>query len=282
MPWLCSNCGKLNSNLDSQCKICESRFGEFILHPHDTDSFEVVNRILIYELGKFGIQGEKEMSASDTMTREEKLFAKFFNDEKILVSQMDDFALKAHIEELQDIAREARARLTCSTGEDRERSAKKRQKKGISETVESDDFTSEAINNIQKRAQKMSKTEKEIERLVSMGISRTDAENMYKATTINKVQKEGAAAVLEENKRLDVQVIVNSVMNPNPPAEGKAFINPFATQPEKPKETLPESQTQPLEEPTKVEAEGLVKILPVVEKEEKEEPKPKFVNPFAK
>lgn len=284
MSWLCLNCKVVNANLNERCSVCKAT-----LRPaqdeRDESQYLLVKTLIfaLRKLDKFGgnefLQAqERKMSASDTMTREEKLFANFFNDEKILVSQMDDFQLRAHIEELQDIAREARARLTCSTGEDRERVAKKKAKKGISETVASDDFTSETINNIQKRTQKMSKTDKEIERLVFMGIDRADAENMYKATTINKVAKIGATAVIEENKRLDISVVVNSVMNPNPGSEPKAFVNPFAPVPQKESKSNPPSEAAIVipQEPAKSEVEGLTKTL------SESEEKPKFINPFAK
>lgn len=211
-----------------------------------------------------------EFTIKIEMTREEKLFAKFFSEEKILVHDMDDMALKAHIEELQEIAKEARARLTASNEEAQERSASKKKAKGFAVALEPDDFTSNAINNIKKRGEKLTKVEKEIERLVAMGMAREDAENMYRAVTINKVQKEGGAAVVEDNKRLDVLAIVNSVMAGPNPSEPKEFKNPFVKKEEE-KKVVIEAEPLPTEEI----------ILDILAKPVVEEPKKTFVNPFA-
>ena len=62
----------------------------------------------------------------------------------------------------------------------------------------------------------MSKTEKEIERLVDMGMDRKDAENLYKTKTIIAVKEHGAGSV-------EVDKLVNAT-----PGGTKSYSNPFA------------------------------------------------------
>lgn len=211
----------------------------------------------------------EEINNNPNMSEKEKKFARWFASEKILICDMDDGNLRAHIEELQDIASEARARLTASNDEAMERGAKKKRDRGFSTSVASDDFTSETINNIAERQKKMSKVEKEIERLVSIGIDRKDAENMYRASTINQVQKVGTSAVL--GKTGEVKDIVNSIVNPTEVGEKKTFVNPFA-----PKQ---EPISQDIQTQAQVTA---ILVEKKIEEEIKQEEKPKFVNPFAK
>lgn len=230
------------------------------------------------ELGTFSIESKRMTdTVNSNMNPKEKLFAKFFSEEKMLIKDMSDDSLKAHIEELQQIAHEARARLTASDSEARERAANKKKNKGFSTVVEVDgDFTSNAINNISDRQKKMTKIEKEIERLVGMGISREDAENMYKASTILAVKHQGAKAVVNDGAIKD---IVNSIVNATP-EEKKLFSNPFVKkeeeismvpvtiikQDEKTITVVVNSDSDP--------DEGLGKTV--------QDEKPAFINPFVK
>ena len=238
------------------------------------------------------------MSESN-MSPKELLFKKFFSEEKILVLDMDDAALMAHIQELQQIAFEARARLTASDDEARERSAKKKAAKGFSANVNvADDFTSNAINNINERQKKMSKQEKEIERLVSLGIDRKDAENMYKASTVNTIKKQGVQAVIDDNAVVKdiINSIVNAAEDKKCPECGfqfdtknkgikecpeckssvnipKAFNNPFAP---KVVEQTQEFKDKAVEVVTQTAIEEVIKV------KEEQQVTPKFINPFAK
>lgn len=226
------------------------------------------------------------------MTDKEQLYQKFFADTVTLVQDMDDAALRAHIEELGNIAFEARTRLVAADSIARKRAFDK--KKALKVTVpNNDDFTSDAINNINDRQKKMTKVEKEIERLVNMGVAREDAVNMYKAATINTIKKQGVAAVIADNSR--IKTIVDSVVNASEEkkcpecgfqfdskAKGikecpeckssvdipKKFVNPFAS-----KEEVTSNSGTPAK----------VLVMPVIEPEPLPAlVKPTFVNPFAK
>lgn len=285
MAWICPKCNTNNANLNTYCVYCRHKVGIAVSRIENKDDTydeidSLVSQVIIYktklaELGFFDKRKDKmplteeEINANPNMSEKEKRHTRWWASEKILIVNMDDLSLKAHIEELQLIASESSSRLASSDDELRTRKAKQ---KGIKATVDNDDarnFNANAINNINERSKKMSKVEKEIERLVDMGISRGDAENMYKATTINRINKLGVAGVIEENKRLDISTVVNSVMNPSPP-EVKEFTNPFAKKEEIKIEFKPEPNTPKPAEITISEVE----IVGLPEKKI-------FTNPFA-
>lgn len=178
------------------------------------------------------------------MSTNENLFKDFFNNEKALVSNMDDNALREHIIGLQTIAFEAKARLTAADSEVRERRARNTKAKGIAVSLQTDDITSNAINKIDARTKKLSKVEKEIERLVGIGVDRAVAEKMYakQMTKINDKQPS------KDIKTADIVADALAKAEKEVANEKKVFVNPFG---------------------------------PKIE-EKKEEVKTTFVNPFAK
>ena len=276
--WVCNRCFVYNSSLNEQCLNCLIKTGILISRVRAFEDKGFDNKLVAWQLEDLEsaslriLKKEKNMATltveeienNPNMNAKEKKFAKFFAGEKTLVSQMDDAGLRAHIEELQDIAFEARARLFASDDEFRERGAKKKRDKGFSTSVQTDDFTSEAINNIAERQKKMSKVDKEIERLVSMGIDRKDAENMYRATTMKAIQTQGVAAVV--NDLGGVNAIVNSIVNSSP-EEKKNFSNPFAS-----------SKTI---EPINQDIQTVAQVTAIITEVKIEEEKKTF-NPFAK
>lgn len=257
------------------CVLCKNRVG-ILVERENFDYFDEIDGLVIkvlcfklecVELGYLEKQEKRKMSEHHQgMTEKEKLFAHFFNNEKTLIKDMDDSVLLLHIQELQSIASEARARLTASAEEAQERSAKKKRDKGFSASVASDDFTSNAINNINERKVKMSKTDKEIERLVGLGIDRKDAENMYRSTTVKAVQKGDVKAVAADLNR--VGSIVDSIMTGTVKVESRPVVNPFL------------KKSEEIVEEVKIEE---VKIEVIEEDKKEESPTAHiFVNPFGK
>ena len=296
MTWVCCRCFVFNSSLNEHCLLClvkagitvsKVRFFEdngfdnqlvaWTLETDETKAFRIFNK----ERNNMATLTNEEIDSNPNMNSKEKMFAKFFASEKQLVSSMDDGSLKAHIEELQSIAFEARARLSASDDEARERGAKKKRDKGFQTSVASDDFTSETINNIQDRQKKMSKTEKEIERLVGMGIDRKDAENMYRASTVVAIKKQGVQAVVDDLTG-GIKNIVNSIVN-STPEEKKAFSNPFAPKTEEVK-VYPEPTEESLKRGEDLNDIRLSEVLIEAHTQptEEDKPKPTFNNPFAK
>ena len=302
--------------MNGVCFHCSYHLGVIVFRENVIDFYDEIDCSLTkYEIWKLEKAERLDFEHFDyvknwriplaEMTAKEQKFATFFNGEKVLVKDMDDLRLKAHIEELQDIAFEARARLSAADDEARERGAKTRAKKGFQTSVASDDFTSNAIHNINERQKKMSKTEKEIERLVDMGMNRKDAENLYKTKTIIAVKEHGAGSVevdklvnatpggtksysnpfaknVEDLKpSAELEAVLGSILNPVI-VEAKPLSNPFASASASAPieiENLPvieETQPPPVIPP--IEVEGLAKDLPL---EPVAEVKTVF-NPFAK
>lgn len=154
---------------------------------------------------------------SEFMTPQEELFKQLFSHEKHLVKDMNDIELIAHREELSKIAYEARARLTATDDEVRERKAKNSKKTGFITSVMTDDVTSDAINKINARQKKIDKTEKLIEGLVKLGMSRADAEKTVSAGNI-------LAKFKDKVDNIKAQVAVPQIQV----TESKPVVNPFA------------------------------------------------------
>ena len=281
MPWICKNCNSNNSNLNAYCARCKHKVGILIPKENETyydDDESLRTKVILWKLeqAKLGLTEKKEKRRMDdsNLTKREKFFIDISSSERTLVSSMDDIALRAHIEELQEIAKEVKVRLIISDDEARDRSAKKKQKKGFIVNLEADEFTSNAINNINERQRKMTKVEKEIERLVGLGIAREDAENMYKASTLITIKQVGVKVVVEDKRIKD---IVNSVVSIDN-EEKKIIVNPFTSKIMVVEGEIEEGEIKILE--AKIESINIE-----VEKLKNEEirviEKPKFINPFS-
>lgn len=190
------------------------------------------------------------------MTPQEELFARFFQAEKQLVKDMDDVSLRAHREELAAIAFEARAKLTATDSEEKERRNKRSANKLFNAPIDSDDVTSDAINKVAERRKNMSKTEKLIENMMKLpGMDRATAEKLVSAGTIKntldtKFGKSEKDSITE-----------------NMPIENKPITNPFLS-------------SKPTESPVIVNIQEETNTVIVTETVEVE--KPKIFNPFAK
>lgn len=135
------------------------------------------------------------------MTPREEKFKEFFQSEVLLVKDMDTLTLRAHIQELSDIAHEARARLTAADGELRTRD--KKPGTGFEANVNVDEVTSDAINKIQKGARKLTKEDKVRASLRAAGMSEEDIDTMMSPQTILAIRnkKEGEVVTLESAKQ---------------------------------------------------------------------------------
>lgn len=195
------------------------------------------------------------------MNEKEKLFAQFFNGEKIFIENMSLLELREHREKLALIAFEARARLTAVDERDRELSSTTKKNRGFSRSVEVDDLASNAINQIDARKKKLSKAEKAIESMRKLGIDTATAEHLASAGNI-----------LANLKRV-------GAVPSNEPAH--KILNPFAK-----KTTEKElSDDKPETVVTDVSINEETNTIVITEETIQVEPeKPKFVikNPFAK
>lgn len=165
------------------------------------------------------------------MTPQEQLYADFFKNEKARISAMNDLELDEHIEELQKITFEARARLDSAKDGQKER--RKKANKGFAASVQSDELSSNAINAITERNIKLSKREKLIAGLMKQGVDRATAELMVPADKMSK----GKAAVNAE--KLQQALTVTPIEEKEQPTIPFTYSNPFAKT-EEPKTTVTE------------------------------------------
>lgn len=204
-----------------------------------------------------------------TLTPQEELFAEFFKNEKIEVKDKTDEELREHIDTLQKIAFEARARLYAAKDEDSERKSKR--KRGISASVPNDELSSNAINAVTARSVKLSKREKMIQGLIDkVGIDRATAEAMVPDT--EKMSKGRTEASKDKLKKVvDRASIPVPTIDFNP----KPVVNPFAAKVE------PIIETETVTEVTIMDDAVVIKETTTEVKPE-EVKAPAAFNPFAK
>lgn len=241
--WQCVRCERLNDNCIDFCVVCICN-GHPVIRTlvqsicSDNGYEQLINRL------------NRAESRGKTLTPQEELFSSFFNAEKAFVKDMDILTLRAHREELAKIAFEARARLTAVDDEDKVRKGSNKENRGFSTSLQTDEITTNAINTIRARKDKMSKQEKLVENIMKLGIDRKTAEQMVSAGALKA--------------SLDSKFGSSS----KPIAENKPISNPFA------KTSEPETKSEiSIQEETNTVIIREAKIE--VEKTE-------FVNPFTK
>lgn len=126
------------------------------------------------------------------MTPNEELHAKFFSEEAVLVQGMSDVDLDEHIHSLEEIAREAKARIMASTEEKRNRKAKAGNKAWRIEPNGPDPTVSDSLNKVNQRSARMSKLEKMRDKLAELGIPDSEIEQMV-SKMVSQARKEPAA-----------------------------------------------------------------------------------------
>lgn len=154
------------------------------------------------------------------MTPQEELHSKFFLNKRMQVIDMDVLQLRAHREELALIAFKARAEIGAVDEALKEKEKKSPKAPGFSRSLQMDDVSSDAINSINQRKEKLSKDEKMIERMRKMGISEDYIQSkiMSNMNIHKQIQK---AAVADGKKELE------QIKN-DERSESKPFVNPFA------------------------------------------------------
>ena len=195
MIWTCPVCNEELGELNGYCEYCR-----------------VYRNITVYNPDKYFIREIRidyithRASGASEMTPQEELFSKLFNHEKLLVKDMDILTLRAHREELAQIAFEARARLTAVDDEDSSRKKVKKGDKptGFERSLNVDETTTNAINTLKIKKEKLSKAEKIREGLLKLGIDPDAADKIMSAknllTQVQKVQNHTKPIVSEEKK----------------------------------------------------------------------------------
>lgn len=166
MSWLCS-CGLVNSSLNEICPGSLASWKKGISHyqiaPNSPDELQCY--LIAKELG---------------MTQQEELFAKLYNHQKVLVKDMDHIQIREHREELQQIAFEAKARLSATDDELRERKAKTNNKEWLVTDTTPNINVSESINAVKLRTVRMSKMDKIRAGLKDAGIEEDTIKEMVR------------------------------------------------------------------------------------------------------
>ena len=198
MAWKC-NCGAINSgiqlplgdisNYHVHCAADTTRFQDYNrpvwsqpqTKPDNVKHFPITwNDLDITTISYLNLRIQSldrviQLSSTlgyETMSNED-LFKKFYNDEKVLVSEMSSEDFRLHEEELALIAFEAKARLQAIVDHKREQNQKLRtgQKEWlVNRTDAEDQLVSDAINNVQARKKRMNKAEKLEQQLKEMNI----------------------------------------------------------------------------------------------------------------
>jgi len=151
------------------------------------------------------------------MTPEEQLFADLFNHEVSLVTNMDTLTLRAHIEELQKIAKEAKVRFYAADSEEKKRrkSSDSSKPTGFNRSVNEDKISTDAINTIKDRQKRLNKKEKIEASLIALGIDPKAAASLMSAGVIKARLSEPKEDKQSNNIKTEELTIINkSIFNP--------------------------------------------------------------------
>ncbi len=149
------------------------------------------------------------------LTEDEELYKILFNHETILVKDMDTITFRAHLEELQKIAKEAKIRYYIAKEHDRKRTVKKGEVTGFSPSINYDPLAHEAVNVVKDRQKRLTAKEKIEAGLIALGIDPKAAASLMSAGTIK--------ARLEDKNKEDFKTKKEEPKE----EEKKPFFNPF-------------------------------------------------------
>ena len=164
--WKCQSCKGYNDILNMSCIFCRVDKPNWIPTLYQIGvEFE---RDIFFHYGVlgYGLHTLLTVNKGDKVTKEEELFAEFYNKERILVKDMDLVQLREHRDLLASIALEAKARCSATDEELRERKAKTSKK----EWLTTDQPVSDLINVPEMRKKRMSKMDKLKSELQKIGM----------------------------------------------------------------------------------------------------------------
>lgn len=147
------------------------------------DDYGVLSRFKYHREGR---------ANSNQMTPNEELHAKFFSEEAALVINMNDADLEEHIQELESIAREAKARILAGSQEQRTRRAKAGNKSWRVEPLGPDPTVSDSLNKVRQRSARMGKLDKMRAQMAALGIPDSELDQMM-SKMVSQARKEPEA-----------------------------------------------------------------------------------------
>lgn len=210
--WICPRCQEELGELNAICEYCKANDETIIYNP---DKY-CVRDVFVRHIKEVNMNTEPELTdaerieaieANPRLTPQEKLFSQLFYHEKKLVCDMDTLTLRAHREELAKIAFEARARLTAVDDEENDRKKKSQPKgpKGFERSLNTDETTTNAINTLKDKKQRLSKSEKIKEGLLKLGIDTDEVNKIMSAknmlSQVTKAQNHTKPESSEQTER---------------------------------------------------------------------------------
>jgi hypothetical protein len=210
--WKCEDCRFYNDILTNYCRICHV-YKPFWL-TCEYQALVEIKRGIYFNYGIYGVT---------VMTDQEELFAKFYNQEKLLVKDMDSVQLREHRDELSTIAFEAKARLVATDDEARERNKSSKSKEWIL-PVDNSQVDSDAVSAVKVRAGRMNKIEKLRSQLLAAGIDEDTVKEMVKNLERKATEKDMKAIVFNKPSTEQAVVMVDVTKSNN--GEPKEPFNP--------------------------------------------------------
>jgi hypothetical protein len=220
--WNCQHCKEYNDILRNECWNCKQYKPDWITSIHQAKV--EFNRDIFFHFGIFGIDISRIDIFQDidllqneekSMTPQEELFAKFYNEEVILVKDMDIVALREHRESLSQIALEAKARLVACDDNVRERTSKSRAKDLL--TSDNSQPFSDALNTPAIRKARMSKMDKIKQDLLAAGIDEETVNDMVRNMERKATEKNlKTYAFTKPSKESDISVVKVAVVKDEP------------------------------------------------------------------
>jgi hypothetical protein len=155
-------------------------------------------------LSRYHYDWEGRVNKLQMSTPNEDLHARFFNEEALLVVNMNDVDLDEHIHELETIAREAKARILAATEEKRTRKAKAGNKAWRIEPNGPDPNVTDSLNKVKQRSQRMGKLDTMRQKMSALGLSDADIDAMM-SKMIAAARKEPEALKQEAKLKDDLK-----------------------------------------------------------------------------
>lgn len=192
--WNCLNCKIYNDILTDHCISCRADKPDWLTAELQCLA-EIKRGIFIARISHYtSLTLEKE-----NMTPQEELFSKFYNQEKILVKDMDRDQLRTHRDELSIIAFEAKARLGAIDDEARERNKSVKNKDWLI-TTDTTDLSRDAINAPKIRQARMSKMDKLRDQLLAAGLDEDTVKQMMRDLETKATEKDANAITFKAAK----------------------------------------------------------------------------------
>ena len=219
MSWLCPKCNLNNVNFNKKCadKRCNTaRPLNSPSHSQSQSHEDAYDEMLLRCRIHYDI---KELE--DLMTPNEALYAEFFNKHTQLVKDMDLLELRAYREKMSLIALEGKAAARAAKVREDDKQSKDGKPTGFERSVNIDEASTDAINAIKERQDRLSKDRKERltkaqkteKSLAAAGFSETEIQQLMSPSAI--------LAKLRMKKTASEETVTETV------TETKPFINPF-------------------------------------------------------